>query len=416
MNLFTQYGIKEVADITIYSIIEIGDEEFYLPVLYLNTLKISDIEEKSSNAAAQGGYGNTRIKAWDFNKTYDLKIKDALFSPASMSLIWAGWLDHKFDRFANLIAKISIMLKYKRLNYSIYAYPSPQLTKEEEDILFFGAQAALAQDLEYWEPFYKKDKPIVEQKRIELLKEYYDRNNKYEIDFTSIIIEINKIIRRYDFSNYTSNIYNTQYIDRMEKCKVEQEEFRIDVQEQKDNLFKFFKNDTDFTYNIYYDEKTMKPLIYNQSVTDDTEKIVLRRGTTFLKWTRYVNNGNAALGKHIVITADSFSRYYKIVGETNIREQKTGKDQKFQITINKAKINLGSTLTLEATGDPTVFDFNITAISPKNDVIIEMKQFDIENDCEYGGTRILPQDTDYTETGIKRINEVVEEVKINEYY
>jgi len=49
----------------------------------------------------------------------------------------------------------------------------------------------------------------------------------------------------------------------MEKCKVEQEEFRIDVQEQKNNLFKFFKNDTDFTYNIYYDEKTMKPLIYN---------------------------------------------------------------------------------------------------------------------------------------------------------
>jgi len=56
-----------------------------------------------------------------------------------MSLVWAGWLDHRFDRFANLIAKISIMLKYKRLNYSIYAYPSPQLTKEEEDILFFGA-------------------------------------------------------------------------------------------------------------------------------------------------------------------------------------------------------------------------------------------------------------------------------------
>ena len=416
MNLFTQYGIKEVADVTIYSIMEIGDEEFYLPVLYLDTLKISDIEEKSSNANAQGGYGNTRIKAWDFNKTYDLKIKDALFSPASMSLAWAGWLDHRFDRFANVIAKVSIMLKYKDMNYSIYAYPSPELTEEEKDILFFGAQAALAQNLTYWEPFYKKDKPIVEQKRIELLKEYYNRNNKYIIDFKSIINEINSVIRRYDFSNYTSNIYNTQYIDRMEKCKVEQEEFKIDVQEQKNNLFKFFKNDTDFTYNIYYDEKTMKPLIYNQSVADGTEKVILRRGTTFLKWTRYVNNGNASLGKHIVITADSFNRYYKIVGETNIREQKTGKDQRFQISINKAKINLGSTLTLEATGDPTVFDFNITAVSPKNDVIMEMKQFDTENDCEYSGTRLLPQDKDYTETGIKPVNEDSNVVTINEYY
>jgi len=34
---------------------------------------------------------------------------------------------------------------------------------------------------------------------------------------------------------------------------------------------------------------------------------------------------------------------------------------------------LGSSLTLEATGEPTVFDFNVTAVSPKNDVIIEMK-------------------------------------------
>lgn len=408
MNLFTQYGIKEVADVTIYSIMEIGDEEFYLPVLYLDTLKISDIEEKSSNANAQGGYGNTRIKAWDFNKTYDLKIKDALFSPASMSLAWAGWLDHRFDRFANVIAKVSIMLKYKDMNYSIYAYPSPELTEEEKDILFFGAGA------EYWIPFYKKDQPHIEEKRIELLKSYYRRNDTQ--DFTSILQKINDTIRRYDFSNYTSNIYNTQYIDRMEKCKVEQEEFKIDVQEQKNNLFKFFKNDTDFTYNIYYDEKTMKPLIYNQSVADGTEKVILRRGTTFLKWTRYVNNGNASLGKHIVITADSFSRYYKIVGETNIREQKTGKDQRFQISINKAKINLGSTLTLEATGDPTVFEFNVTAVSPKNDVIIEMKQFDIENDCYYGGTRILPQDQDYTETGIKSVNEDLNVVTINEYY
>lgn len=408
MNLFTQYGIKEVADVTIYSIMEIGDEEFYLPVLYLDTLKISDIEEKSSNANAQGGYGNTRIKAWDFNKTYDLKIKDALFSPASMSLVWAGWLDHRFDRFANVIAKVSIMLKYKDMNYSIYAYPSPKLTEEEKDILFFGAGE------EYWIPFYKKDQPNIEEKRVELLKSYYKRDDAQ--DFTSILQKINDAIQRYDFSNYTSNIYNTQYIDRMEKCKVEQEEFKIDIQEQKNNLFKFFKNDIDFTYNIYYDEKTMKPLIYNQSVADGTEKVILRRGTTFLKWTRYVNNGNASLGKHIVITADSFNRYYKIVGETNIREQKTGKDQRFQISINKAKINLGSTLTLEATGDPTIFDFDITAVSPKNDVIIEMKQFDIENDCYYGGTRILPQDQDYTETGIKPANEDLNVVTINEYY
>jgi hypothetical protein len=44
MNLFKKYGIKEVADVTFYSIIKIGDEEFYIPVLTLDTLKISTVE------------------------------------------------------------------------------------------------------------------------------------------------------------------------------------------------------------------------------------------------------------------------------------------------------------------------------------------------------------------------------------
>lgn len=34
MNLFQRYGIKEVADVTFYSIINIGDEELLIPVLF----------------------------------------------------------------------------------------------------------------------------------------------------------------------------------------------------------------------------------------------------------------------------------------------------------------------------------------------------------------------------------------------
>ena len=38
-----KYGIKEVADVVFYSITEIGEEEFYTPVLFLDTLKVSSI-------------------------------------------------------------------------------------------------------------------------------------------------------------------------------------------------------------------------------------------------------------------------------------------------------------------------------------------------------------------------------------
>ena len=46
MNIFEQYGIKEVADVTLYSIeLDQNDDEIYVPVLYLDTLKVSSVEE-----------------------------------------------------------------------------------------------------------------------------------------------------------------------------------------------------------------------------------------------------------------------------------------------------------------------------------------------------------------------------------
>ena len=39
MNIFEQYGIKEVADVCLYAIeLDENDDEVYVPVLYLDTL------------------------------------------------------------------------------------------------------------------------------------------------------------------------------------------------------------------------------------------------------------------------------------------------------------------------------------------------------------------------------------------
>jgi hypothetical protein len=68
MNLFKKYGIKEVADVTFYSITEIGDERFYIPILFLDTLKVSTVEQKSTAVTADGGYANSRVISWNFGK------------------------------------------------------------------------------------------------------------------------------------------------------------------------------------------------------------------------------------------------------------------------------------------------------------------------------------------------------------
>ena len=95
MNIFEQYGIKEVADCTLYSIHRKKDgsgELYYVPALYLDTLKISTVEKTAENVWATGGLGNARLINWDFGKTINVNLEDALCTPASLGMCWGGVL------------------------------------------------------------------------------------------------------------------------------------------------------------------------------------------------------------------------------------------------------------------------------------------------------------------------------------
>lgn len=63
-SILDRYGIKEVADVTIYHLDEMGEPDY--PVLYLDTLKVSTIEQTASSADATGGKGNAKLVSWDF--------------------------------------------------------------------------------------------------------------------------------------------------------------------------------------------------------------------------------------------------------------------------------------------------------------------------------------------------------------
>lgn len=105
MNIFDQYGIKEVADVTIYSIHKKEDgsgDVYYVPALYLDTLKVTTTEKTAENTWAQGGLGNSRLISWDYGKTINLTLEDALCTPASLGLCWGGilsadWKDGQID-------------------------------------------------------------------------------------------------------------------------------------------------------------------------------------------------------------------------------------------------------------------------------------------------------------------------------
>lgn len=84
-SILDRYGIKEVADVTFYKINSDGTPGE--PVLFLDTLKVSTIEQTAETVDARGGKGNPKLITWDYGKEITVNIEDALFSPKSMAIM-----------------------------------------------------------------------------------------------------------------------------------------------------------------------------------------------------------------------------------------------------------------------------------------------------------------------------------------
>ena len=58
--------------------------------MYLDTLKVSTLEQTAEQTSARGGVGNPELIIWDYGKEISLSLEDALYTPASQSLMWGG--------------------------------------------------------------------------------------------------------------------------------------------------------------------------------------------------------------------------------------------------------------------------------------------------------------------------------------
>jgi hypothetical protein len=75
-----KFGVKEVVDGTFY------DYATGKPALFLDTLKLSNLENNAETSYIQGGQGNPRIMAFDYNRTATFNIQDALMNPTSLAM------------------------------------------------------------------------------------------------------------------------------------------------------------------------------------------------------------------------------------------------------------------------------------------------------------------------------------------
>ena len=82
-------------------------------------------------------------------------------------------------------------------------------------------------------------------------------------------------------------------------------------------------------------------------------------------------------GSVIDISANSFPGTYYVTGDTFARSQESGKDEFFQFIIPKAKVQSENTITLEAEGDPSVFNMSLKVLRPADGVMMKLVKYNL---------------------------------------
>lgn len=265
VNIFERYGIKEVANVSFYALAadEVNGFEEGDIVLYLDTLKVSTIENTAENVSAQGGWGNPKLVTWDYGKDINVTLEDAVVSWEELRIILGGQFRNSgLDAEGNEV--------------TVTVHKTAERTFKNGDII------------EAREPDAKYAGKVVDGKHYlpaEALEEFH------WVDMTR---------------GFRGN--------------------------QNDEMF-----GTEFTATD--DEKTRKIRFF---------------------WTEEVKEEGAA--SEIIISPNTFPGTYKVVGDTLIRSEKTGKDEAFQFIINKAKMLSEVTLTMQAEGDPSTFNMTLNVL------------------------------------------------------
>ena len=260
-SIFDRYGIKEVADVTFYKIESDGSRG--MPVLYLDTLKVSTVEQTASSSDARGGKGNPKLVSWDFGKEINVTLTDALFSPASMALMY-GDKDGVDTKSTEKITKVA-------------------MTR----ILKTAADSTVEMDT------------AEGRKTVKVLAE---GGSTYNTGITKVTDADGAEVSASDFGSKTAGD-------------------------------KFF---------VHYE------------VTPTSKKV-------------------------ININADTFPGTYYITGDTFCRSDVTGEDDFFQFIIPKAKMSSENAITLEAEGDPSVFNLNLTVLRPESGPMMQLIQYNLSD-------------------------------------
>ena len=280
-SILDRYGIKEVADVTFYKIGADGNPAE--PVLFLDTLKVSTIEQTAESVDARGGKGNPKLITWDYGKEITVNIEDALFSPKSMSIMLGD----------GTVAKTSAV----------------------------GGE---------------------------------------DVQRTTVI--------RINDSGEPQNYFIADVYDSATKGSVRKKVY--------------MGSGNAPAGMIAFDSAgiTLKTAVSEEGTVIDSSLTAAEWSSAFSVYSGkkvFITYTVKAIKKTITVSGDTFPGTYYVVGDTYSRSDIDGSDQFFQFIIPKAKMSSENTITLEAEGDPSTFNMNLTVLRPEDGDMMKLVQYDL---------------------------------------
>lgn len=284
-SILDRYGIKEVADVTFYEINQDGTPG--KPVLFLDTLKVSTIEQTAEQVDARGGKGNPKLITWDYGKEISVNIEDALFSPKSMSIMLGD----------GTVAKAS------------------------------------GQDI--------NRTAVVRVKDDGTLPEYF-----------------------------VADVYDANQGSARKKIY-------IGASTTPTGMIAFNSSGITLAASVGEDGTSLDSSLtigeLQAACTSATAPYSTHAGEKI-----FITYSVKAVTKTIVVSGDTFPGTYYVTGDTYSRSDVDGRDQFFQFIIPKAKMSAENTITLEAEGDPSTFNMNLTVLRPESGEMMKLVQYDLE--------------------------------------
>ena len=283
VNIFDKYGIKEVANVYFEALDDDLKAGVYKGdiVLFLDTLKVSTIEQTAENVAAQGGWGNPRLVQWDYGKEINITLEDALISLESLRFMLGG------------------AIKQATSNEKLW------IRHTEEVVAQAGSNNTVV---------------------VPAPKDHLSGVKMYPAAATG----------------HPIRLINLGGGDDSETAGTRTQ---ITSGEMGD-------------YSV---------LTFNNPKAGVTSKQPAVGDHIRIFWEEEVDGSGNEQAVEVTISPSTFPGTYRVVGDTFMRSEKTGKDEAFQFIINKAKVSSNVTITLEAEGDPSTFEMQLTVLRSAGD-------------------------------------------------